>query len=110
MRLTVARPRIGTVKRRTPRGRIAHGTGRNHMSGSKDERAVPSAARAETAGSVVAFPSRQRPCARQREIDAAARERIGRGLRLHYADVLSLPVPDRLLTLLDALADTEAQP
>jgi hypothetical protein len=110
MRLTGARPRTGTVKRRTPRGRIAHRTGRNHMSGSKDERAVPSAARADTAGSVVAFPSRQRPGAPRRAIDAAARERIGRGLRLHYADVLSLPVPDRLLTLLDALADTEAQP
>ncbi|WP_331311570.1 NepR family anti-sigma factor [Methylobacterium oryzae] len=36
---------------------------------------------------------------------------MGRGLRLHYAGVLALPVPDRLRTLLDDLAarsDTEA--
>ncbi|MCJ2069217.1 hypothetical protein MKK75_10445 [Methylobacterium sp. J-030] len=80
------------------------------MTGTKDERAVPEAARAETAGSVIAFPSAQRPRAQRRAVDAAVRERIGRGLRLHYADILAQPVPDRLLTLLDALADTEAQP
>ncbi|MGX9982839.1 NepR family anti-sigma factor [Methylobacterium fujisawaense] len=46
-----------------------------------------------------------------RSIDGAARDRIGRGLRLHYAGVLALPIPDRLRTLLDDLAacsDTEA--
>lgn len=80
------------------------------MSGSTDERAVSRITQADAAGTVVPFPAAQRPRAPQRAIDAAARERIGRGLRLHYADVLALPVPDRLLTLLDALADTEAQP
>ncbi|WP_409566605.1 NepR family anti-sigma factor [Methylobacterium sp. E-005] len=80
------------------------------MSGSKNERAVSTAPRADAADTVVAFPSARRPPAPQRAIDAAVQERIGRGLRLHYADVLALPVPDRLLTLLDALADTEAQP
>jgi hypothetical protein len=42
----------------------------------------------------------------------ATRARIGRGLRLHYADVLTLPIPERFLTLLDDLAacsDTEAK-
>ncbi|WP_020094386.1 NepR family anti-sigma factor [Methylobacterium sp. 285MFTsu5.1] len=46
-----------------------------------------------------------------RPIDDGARDRIGRGLRLHYAGVLALPIPDRLRTLLDELAahsDTEA--
>ncbi|WP_457105881.1 NepR family anti-sigma factor [Methylobacterium sp. P5_C11] len=44
-------------------------------------------------------------------IGHAARDRIGRGLRLHYAGVLAQPIPDRLRTLLDDLAarsDTEA--
>jgi len=76
------------------------------MTATEDERALPDAAQAETAEPVVA--PRMRPL--RRPIDAAAQARIGRGLRLHYADVLALPVPDRLLTLLDALADTEAQP
>jgi hypothetical protein len=43
--------------------------------------------------------------------NCAARARIGRGLRLHYADVLALPIPERLRTLIDDLAacsDTEA--
>jgi hypothetical protein len=51
--------------------------------------------------------------AQTRPIDAAARDRIGRGLRLHYAAVLAQPIPDRLRTLLDdlaACAETEAQP
>ena len=74
------------------------------MTGTEDQRAHADAA--ETAGSVVAL----RPRPPRRPVDAAAQERIGRGLRLHYADVLAQPVPDRLLTLLDALADTEAQP
>ena len=46
-------------------------------------------------------------------IGDAARDRIGRGLRLHYAGVLAQPIPDRLRTLLDDLAarsDTEASP
>ncbi|MDP4005275.1 NepR family anti-sigma factor [Methylobacterium sp. NEAU K] len=48
----------------------------------------------------------------RRPIDAAGRARIGRGLRLHYAEVLALPIPERLRTLIDDLAacsDTEAQ-
>ena len=48
-----------------------------------------------------------------RAIDGVARARIGCGLRLHDAEVLALPIPDRLRTLLDALAacpDTEVQP
>ncbi|MCJ2125822.1 NepR family anti-sigma factor [Methylobacterium sp. J-077] len=47
----------------------------------------------------------------RRPIDDAARARIGRGLRLHYANVLALPIPERLRTLIDDLAacsDTEA--
>lgn len=80
------------------------------MTGSTDERAVSSATRADAADTVVPFPAVQRPRAQRRATDTAAWERIGRGLRLHYADVLALPVPDRLRTLLDALADTEAQP
>lgn len=80
------------------------------MTGTKDERAVPETVRTDSSGSAVPVPSAQRPRAQRRAVDAAVRERIGRGLRLHYADVLAQPVPDRLLTLLDALADTEAQP
>ncbi|MCJ2115928.1 hypothetical protein MKK65_04850 [Methylobacterium sp. J-001] len=47
----------------------------------------------------------------RRAISDADRARIGRGLRLHYADVLALPIPERLRTLIDDLAacsDTEA--
>ena len=47
----------------------------------------------------------------RRPLDAAARAQIGRGLRLHYAAVLGLPIPERLRTLIDDLAarsDTEA--
>ncbi|MCJ2136583.1 hypothetical protein MKK69_21445 [Methylobacterium sp. J-026] len=80
------------------------------MTGTKDERAIPGAAMADGPG--VAIPQRAARASR-RAIDAAVRDRIGRGLRVHYAGVLALPVPDRLRTLLDALAacsDTEAQP
>ena len=42
--------------------------------------------------------------AARRPLDAADRDRIGRGLRLHYADVLALPIPERLRTLIDDLA------
>ena len=49
-------------------------------------------------------PVRRRPAGRRKPLDAAARARIGRGLRLHYADVLALPIPDRLRTLIDDLA------
>lgn len=80
------------------------------MSGSKNERAVSTAPQTDAADTVVPFPAARRPRTQRRAIDAAVRERLGRGLRLHYADVLAQPVPDRLLTLLDALADTEAQP
>ena len=73
------------------------------------------AEKAEAGDPVAASPSLPaRPArARSRPIDAAARDRIGRGLRLHYAGVLAQPIPDRLRTLLDDLtarADTEAQP
>ncbi|MCJ2059525.1 hypothetical protein MKL09_23665 [Methylobacterium sp. J-048] len=47
----------------------------------------------------------------RRAISDADRARIGRGLRLHYADVLALPIPERLRTLIDDLAacsETEA--
>ncbi|WP_342107739.1 NepR family anti-sigma factor [Methylobacterium sp. SI9] len=80
------------------------------MSGSKNERAVSTAPRADAADTVVPFPAARHPHTPRRAIDAAVQERIGRGLRLHYAEVLAQPVPDRLLTLLDALAETEAQP
>ena len=49
-------------------------------------------------------PGRSRPEAgARRRLDAVARARIGRGLRLHYADVLALPIPERLRTLIDDL-------
>ena len=41
----------------------------------------------------------------QRPLDAAARAQIGRGLRLHYAAVLGMPIPARLRALIDDLAD-----
>ena len=47
--------------------------------------------------------------AARRRLDAVARARIGRGLRLHYADVLALPIPERLRTLLDDL-DARSDP
>ncbi len=80
------------------------------MTGTRDEGAIPGAAVAD--GPVAARPHGATRASR-RAIDAAVRDRIGRGLRVHYAGVLALPVPDRLRTLLDALAacsDTEAQP
>ncbi|MBE7245893.1 MAG: hypothetical protein INR63_13145 [Actinomycetospora chiangmaiensis] len=84
------------------------------MTGHEDEQAITGSAgpavAAETAASVsTRLPRRAE--ATGRPIDAAARDRIGRGLRLHYASVLALPVPDRLRALLDDLAacsDTEA--
>ena len=80
------------------------------MVGDEDGRADGAAARERT-GATTAL--RRDPVeASGRPIDAAARARIGRGLRLHYAEVLALPVPDRLRTLLDTLAarsETEAQ-
>jgi hypothetical protein len=51
------------------------------------------------------------PAHGRRPINDAALARIGRGLRLHYADVLALPIPERLRTLIDDLAacsETEA--
>ncbi|MEE7493887.1 NepR family anti-sigma factor [Methylobacterium oryzae] len=86
------------------------------MSGTEDDPGIPGAA--DAAGTVAAAAPRDpasRPARRAggpvRPIGDAARDRIGRGLRLHYAGVLALPVPDRLRTLLDDLAarsDTEA--
>jgi hypothetical protein len=76
------------------------------MIGDEDERAIRATAGiADATGPNAAVR-------RSRAIDAAARARIGRGLRLHYAGILAQPIPDRLRTLLDDLAacsDTEAQ-
>jgi hypothetical protein len=85
------------------------------MTGNEDERVITGSAAAEPAGAVAAVPPRpaRRTRGPNRPIDGQARDRIGRGLRLHYAGVLALPIPDRLRTLLDDLAacsDTEAQP
>lgn len=97
MRCVSAAPR--PVRRRPGlRGRIGHGRGRDHVRerGRSGEGGLRRARRAGAPG---------------RLIDGAARDRIGRGLRLHYAGVLALPIPDRLRTLLDDLAacsDTEA--
>ncbi|MBE7201441.1 MAG: hypothetical protein INR70_27065 [Parafilimonas terrae] len=86
------------------------------MTGNEDERApLATAGTAEAAGPTAArprHPAGLHPAPRP-PIDGAARDRIGRGLRLHYAEVLALPIPDRLRTLLDDLAacsDTEVQP
>ncbi|APT32774.1 hypothetical protein MCBMB27_03483 [Methylobacterium phyllosphaerae] len=84
------------------------------MSGNEDDRARAGSAGApdatEGCAAVGPRPAR-RAGAPGRSIDGAARDRIGRGLRLHYAGVLALPIPDRLRMLLDDLAacsDTEA--
>ena len=82
------------------------------MTGNEDERvtSAPAAAGGGTRPVVVRLPD---PGGPQRPIDGATRDRIGRGLRLHYAEVLALPIPDRLRMLLDDLAacsDTEVQP
>lgn len=47
-----------------------------------------------------------RPSSRRGAVDATARARIGRELRRHYAQVLSLPIPDHLRTLVDTLAES----
>ncbi len=78
------------------------------MTGNKDEQAMAVAATTAGTGRSVARPARPA----RRVIDGAARDRIGRGLRLHYAGVLALPIPDRMRILLDDLAacsDTEVQ-
>jgi hypothetical protein len=80
------------------------------MMGNDDERPIRGAAETIEAGDLGLATRRAR---QSRPIDAAARDRIGRGLRLHYAAVLAQPIPDRLRTLLDdlaACAETEAQP
>lgn len=77
------------------------------MSGDEDGRAFQSAAAGMT-GSTAALRPRS-PDAADRSIGTAARTRIGRSLRRHYAEALALPIPDRLRTLLDALDATEAQ-
>ncbi|SDA15784.1 hypothetical protein SAMN02799622_01397 [Methylobacterium sp. UNC378MF] len=82
------------------------------MSGTEHDQAGPDPAGTVAAASSCPAPRPARPDRRPgRTIDDAARDRIGRGLRLHYAGVLALPIPDRLRTLLDDLAacsDTEA--
>jgi Anti-sigma factor NepR len=81
------------------------------MMANEDERPTRGSAGTVEAGDLAAaLPRRVK---QSRPIDAAARDRIGRGLRLHYAAVLAQPIPDRLRTLLDdlaACAETEAQP
>ena len=86
------------------------------MTGNEDEQApLVTAGTAEATGPIAARrrqPAGQDPAQRV-PFDGVARDRIGRGLRLHYAEVLALPIPDRLRTLLDDLAacsDTEVQP
>ncbi|MCJ2048701.1 NepR family anti-sigma factor [Methylobacterium sp. J-070] len=81
------------------------------MTGTKAERAteIPTGA-ADVTGPAAGRPPRPAGPP-DGTIGEAARARIGRGLRLHYAEVLALPIPDRLRTLLDDLAacsDTEA--
>jgi hypothetical protein len=80
------------------------------MAGNDEERPIRDAAEMIKTADPGVAPRRARQA---RPIDAAARDRIGRGLRLHYAAVLAQPIPDRLRTLLDdlaACAETEAQP
>ncbi|MBP1180880.1 NepR family anti-sigma factor [Methylobacterium sp. PvR107] len=85
------------------------------MMANEDERPIRGSAGTVEAGDRAAAPPRRakQGGAQSRPIDAAARDRIGRGLRLHYAAVLAQPIPDRLRALLDdlaACAETEAQP
>lgn len=80
------------------------------MSGIEDDQA--NAGAPEPDGASASRPKR-RPITPGGPIGDAARDRIGRGLRLHYAGVLAQPIPDRLRTLLNDLAarsDTEASP
>ena len=83
------------------------------MTGNEDDQAatVPATA-TEARQPVAARPSGSGSRRPHRAIDDTTRDRIGRGLRLHYAEVLALPIPDRLRMLLDDLAacsDTEVQ-
>lgn len=71
--------------------RIAHRLGPAMMQDEETDTGTP-AARAGPE------PARQ-------PIDAASRARIGRELQRHYAQVLALPIPDHLRTLLDDLAE-----
>jgi hypothetical protein len=101
-----------------PLGRIAEDRGVIMIQG-KDERVVTRlAGAAEGVGLTPANDAAPlpdgavaRPTPGRRPMSEADRDRIGRGLRLHYADVLALPIPERLRTLIDDLAacsDTEA--
>lgn len=47
---------------------------------------------------------------RPRRLDPAARARIGRGLRLLYAEALTQPVPERLERIVAQLGDAPAVP
>ena len=114
MRRVFAEP-MGTTVRRTagPLGAPSRTAGGATMSGTEDDPGISgSAGAADPAGPGAAAASRPVPVGGPgRPIDDGARDRIGRGLRLHYAGVLALPIPDRLRTLLDELAahsDTEA--
>jgi hypothetical protein len=82
------------------------------MIGDEDQQVITaSAGTVDTAAPAPPRPAHQRR-ATARSIDQAGRDRIGRGLRLRYAEILALPIPDRLLTMLDDLAacsDAEAQ-
>ncbi|MGH1570235.1 NepR family anti-sigma factor [Methylobacterium sp. P31] len=81
------------------------------MIGDEDQQVIAASAGTADTAAPVPRPVRQRH-ATARSVDQAGRDRIGRGLRLHYAEILALPIPDRLRSLLNDLAacsDTEAQ-
>ncbi|WP_156648297.1 NepR family anti-sigma factor [Methylobacterium sp. Leaf108] len=57
-----------------------------------------------TATVIRLVPKGARPARDQGPIDAEARHRIGRNLKLLYADVLTQPLPERFETLLADLS------
>jgi hypothetical protein len=69
--------------------------GPGERTASLDPRAVAVSGRAATPFT----PGRAAP-----PLDREARRRIGRNLRLLYADVLNQPLPDRFTALLDSLS------
>jgi len=98
---TVARPeRDG----RAPSGLHRPPKGRATMSQDKDGPVIAGSARGETEPAPGVPSGAAATVTRRRPIDAGTRARIGRGLRLHYAEVLALPIPERLRTLIDDLA------
>jgi len=69
---------------------------------SLDQRAV-----APGSGRVTVRPARSE--AASPPLDREARRRIGRNLRLLYADVLNQPLPDRFTALLDSLSSSDTR-